>query len=513
MAEMTPWEIAKRLWGVARSVPGANPFRLVENTATAGAGVVEGLADAASGPGRALRGDYSGPTLYNEYGEVVRAPRPMLPDALKTASLMTGGAPLGSAPKGALRAGIARAPFDTGGGGIMTPKATARYRGAAPDRTTLSHLRYIPKKPSPRLDAAMKALKDPKNPQRMALDADIVKGAGPGRDWYNTEELRDWFIRAHGPKKGHAQWVEAMELMGTMSPGSRVPANIKNMSAARRQLHLDPTYLPRMTDPKSATLSGALQNKQYRLPGYGHKVQGTQDMATARYLQGGWKGVPEATVVPPTKSRMVENAKPKGFAASLMGSQGQIAADLHFTRAFGMASKDPRWMVNGAEIGKTAKADFLKANPKLKNFMREGKGGKILIDARKAVEKGAAKFDDFLGTPQAFAEKPAPNEYGLMERFWRDEVAKAHNMTPAQAQASLWMGAAERTGVDATSQVTFMDALRNVARQRAAKTGQTAEQVLKEFVNNYGLLTGAGAVTAGAAITNPLQRALIERAN
>ena len=71
-------------------------------------------------------------------------------------------------------------------------------------------------------------------------------------------------------------------------------------------------------------------------------------------------------------------------------------------------------------------------------------------------------------------------------------------MTGPQVQANLWMGAADRTGVDPSSQGTFMELLRVRADKQAKKTGKSRSEVIKEFIRNKGLL----AVPTGVAATS-----------
>ena len=92
---------------------------------------------------------------------------------------------------------------------------------------------------------------------------------------------------------------------------------------------------------------------------------------------------------------------------------------------------------------------------------------------------------------------PRDNEYGAFEDFM-GELGQELNMTPAQVQASLWMGGAKRTGVADESQGTFMELFKRRAQKRADKTGKTVDQVIQEFIKNKGLL--ALPVTGGLGI-------------
>ena len=78
------------------------------------------------------------------------------------------------------------------------------YRGAATDRSDVTYLRYKPTKGySDRVNTSLDALRDPDNPIRAELLKDIRRGEEiGGNDWYNTEELRDWFVTELGEGQG-----------------------------------------------------------------------------------------------------------------------------------------------------------------------------------------------------------------------------------------------------------------------------------------------------------------------
>jgi len=375
-----------------------------------------------------------------------------------------------------------------------------RYLGAAPDRNQFSLVRYRPKTETGRVDASISAMADAGNPVRRQLEADIDRGINVGgADWYNTEELRDWFVAELGEAEGHRQWSEFIDLIGAASPGSKVPSNIRNASAMRQRMYSDPEYAGLLGNVTS--LDDARAIARGRLPGYGHKTQGLQEQIASRQMAGRWSGEPEPGVAA-TKGAAVENPKPKGFAWSLKGSEKNIAADLHFTRYVAMASRDPRWLTTQAEIGAADAERILDLAPKkLKKYFGEREvDGKTLryFNAKKAVKEGAVDVDQIadLSIPSMWAEKPNDSEYRALENLMY-EIGQARGMTAPQVQAALWMGAADRTGVDVSSQKTFMEAMRSVADRRAAEEGLTREDVLRRFIRDKGLLAVPGLGVAG----------------
>lgn len=76
---------------------------------------------------------------------------------------------------------------------------------------------------------------------------------------------------------------------------------------------------------------------------------------------------------------------------------------------------------------------------------------------------------------------PKPNEYGFLEKLQQEQAAKL-GMSPAQYQASLWVGGAGQTGVKSGAE----PALRHVEKRiehTAKERGQSKEQVLKDFIH------------------------------
>ncbi len=386
------------------------------------------------------------------------------------------------------------------------PFSKPEYKGAAPDRSTFTYLRYKPKNLSPRMVSALDAINAPNSKFKAEMIEDIKRGQELGGDsWYNTEELRDWFVNELGEKAGDAHWRHFMSLMGTTSPGSKVDANIGNAAYVRKRL-LDNEIVPGTNKTYFEALKDVtkLEDAQIlaktRAEGFGHKTGGAQEMATARYVQGQYTPGTEPGVAP-TKSSLVANPKPKGFTQSLIGNQTNIAADLHFTRYMAMASGSPDWLGNSADVGKEFKENLLKQFPEAKKYFTTRKVGEKIQDVfapKRAVKDGVVPMDAINDQPNVWTDRPNDNEYAAFEEYIR-ELAEELDMTPSQVQANLWMGAADRTGVDPSSQGTFMELLRTRAAKRADIEGITPAQVLRNFIRNEGSGLLALPIAAGGA--------------
>jgi len=376
-----------------------------------------------------------------------------------------------------------------------------RYLGAAPDRSEYSYLRHQPAKGvSARTESAIDALRNDRNGLMTQMMADVKRGEQlGGNDWYNTEELRDWFVQELGEKKGHSEWKEFVELVGATSPASKVDQNLGNASAARRRVATDPQYAKEIQGdvnlPEGRRLAAG------REPTYGHYAAGGQEMAISRQQKGEWEPLPQGKVKA-TDSTASVNPKPKGFKASLLGSNNNIAADLHFTRYMAMASGDPSWIKNSSDMSQKFEKELRgKYGNKVDDYIQrttDTVGNDITrFDAKRAMDDGVTNMKDYTKEPAMYAEMPNDNEYKAFEDYI-NEIAKANGMTGPQFQANLWMGGADRTNVADSSMGTFMELLRVRADKRAKKTGSTREKVMQEFIKNKGLL--AVPLAAGAAI-------------
>ena len=98
--------------------------------------------------------------------------------------------------------------------------------------------------------------------------------------------------------------------------------------------------------------------------------------------------------------------------------------------------------------------------------------------------------------PTAWTDTPKPNEYAAFEEM-ANRIAPIYNMTPAQFQASLWMGAGDLTGLADESQGTAMELFRRTLDKRADERGLTRREMLEDFIVNKAPL--AVPLTAGGA--------------
>jgi hypothetical protein len=121
----------------------------------------------------------------------------------------------------------------------------------------------------------------------------------------------------------------------------------------------------------------------------------------------------------------------------------------------------------------------------------------VTFNAKEAVRSGLVDIEDIKHIPTVYESAPnvSKKEYGAIADFIT-ELANERGITPAQAQASIWFAAAERTGVSDLSRGTFVDLLRNrIKKQSEASLAspsipdKTPIQILHEWIRERGLLS------------------------
>ena len=366
--------------------------------------------------------------------------------------------------------------------------------GAAPDRSGYTLIRHR----APRGDSARFQSLEKKIDAQPSVKAEMMQlardGEDIGRNWYNTEALRERFQGVLGPKDGDAAWREYMWLVGSTSTGAKVPSNIRMAS------HY---FVQNDAQNKLGSMAEDLMAGNYTPPtGYGHKMQKNQMLNVARAATGAWS---------PENAPATLNPKPRGFLQSLLGNQTNIAADKHFMRLMGMMSDDPQFLHTSAEISQDLRSTLLrKYGKKIQPFIKVAPldNGQVRINfnAKKAAKEGPKGLYRFIkSNSSVWDDMPNDNEYAAFERI-ANKMAKELNMTGPQFQASLWMGAAKKTGVDPSSLDTFVNLFDKRVRDAAAERGRTPEDVFKRFATRkealavpLGLL---GAGVAGGGLLN-----------
>lgn len=381
-----------------------------------------------------------------------------------------------------------------------------RYRGAAPNRTT-SYQRYEPRKTPERMSRLQAQLEDEASPLVAKITEYVKKGETlDGPDWYNTEELRDWFVGVHGAEEGDKRWRDFSRLVGTTSTGSKVPPNIRNASFYMALSPEDRVRVGTAVAQGGGTPAAVAEQLGIRVPNmpdnyqYGHKMQRNQASNVVSYESGGWNPeIPEGLSGTELNDYLKANPKVKGFGNDLLGDDENIAADKHFMRILAMGDGGGDFLSDKAALSveNFAIAERAIGPRNIKKFVKtrivNGKPERT-VNLKAAFKAGKLKDPSvFQKIPTAWADTPSDTEYKELERL-AGMMAKRFDMTPAQFQASLWMGAGDVTGLADESQGTFMQLLRGQINRRAAERGIEPQDMLMDFIKNRAVLSAPFAI-------------------
>jgi hypothetical protein len=310
--------------------------------------------------------------------------------------------------------------------------------------------RYVPKKLPERLE---RALADPRTEK--ALNEYVARGEElGGRRWYNTEPYRQVFDEEWG-RNADQKYSDYMDVMAATSPRSRVPDNVRTQSY----------YWDILNDGGNGqTISQRMVELPEKPPaGYGSVAQGLHRGNVQKLMEGG---------MDPRK-----NPKPLSFSQNLQGNWDLSTIDTHNFRPLGMVTRDPDFMMRSfnPEKGRT-------------------------INPRQMYDEGQISMDDALAQPTFWEAKPRENEYAGYEDWQRGQAAKM-DMTPAEYQASMWIGAGDLTGLQSPPE-PFLRTLERRIQYTAARLGITPQEAMRRHVRGeIPLLSvaGAGLLGAGAA--------------
>ncbi len=298
----------------------------------------------------------------------------------------------------------------------------------------------------------------------------IRKGMEMGaHKWYDTEPVRQAFIKELGEEEGPAAFQKYMDLVAATSPRSDVPTNIRNASF---YYSLGDKPIPE------------------KLPyPYGHVAQNlhrqnVEGLANAEPGQSGWN--------------ILKNPKPASFSANLTGNKTPVTVDTHAFRNIGMRTGDPRFLETSLSVPYKGSGKDPAMDSMLQRY-GERVGGNVIFRPQKLFESGRLTMKDAQKIPTFWASKPNKNEYKAAEEIYT-KIAKEFGLEPAEAQAAAWAGGGELTGLGTTPDKTFPELFNNRVEYTARMRGEVPKDTLAWMIRRKKPLLGlGGAAAVGAA--------------
>ena len=240
-----------------------------------------------------------------------------------------------------------------------------------------------------------------------------------------------------------------MEMVSASSPGMRIPDNIRTGSYYN--------YL----------VANGLLIPEKPAPGYGAKTQNLHVQNVRNLLENdGWN--------------VFQNPKPASFSGNLQGNQHNVTVDTHNFRLPGILSRDPRMLATSVSTGKDMP----------------------ILRPQEWHATGALSMDDAVKRPVMWDSEPRANEYGYYEN-WQRAQAKKLGITPAQYQASMWVGAGDDTGLGSPPEA-FLRTFEARVKYTADRLGVSPDRVLRQVVAGKTPLLARGGRVSYAV--NPMAR-------
>jgi hypothetical protein len=252
-------------------------------------------------------------------------------------------------------------------------------------------------------------------------------------NWYNTEPLRQAFVKELGSAEGEAAYNRFLNYVAASSPLSSVGESIRNASY----------YYGRTMRNQGLPVVGEVNP-----PGYRHFRSDLHQRLLRQLEERGFDPDLQAKVL--------------SFAENLRGNQLPVTVDMHAFRLPAMLADDYR---------------FLKAKHR------------AFIDEITDLEKRQAAIKDLMKKAHdnpSMWDQVRHNEYAAIEQLYQ-RLARELGVTPAQAQAAAWLAGAEKTGLKSgglkpDDLKSFMAYFDNRVARTAREKGVLPEDVLREFI-------------------------------
>ena len=261
-----------------------------------------------------------------------------------------------------------------------------------------------------------------------------------GANWYNADPLRENFVRQLGSNQGNEAFRKYMDFVAATSPRSDVGTNVRNASYYY-QRHMGGEGMPEIGE----------KNPQP----YGHMAQRLHQMNAQRVSGAGWDPL--------------NNPKPASFVENLVGNQAPVTVDTHAFRLPAILAEDPRYLETAFQVNKDA--------PKQ--------------NIQKMVESGEIPLPEAVKRAAYWQAQPKANEYGAMEQYYK-KLGQELGLTPAQTQASAWVGGGKLTGLASDESKPFLKFFEDRIHKTATETKMDPRDVLNEFIKGKMRLKSEG---------------------
>lgn len=243
-------------------------------------------------------------------------------------------------------------------------------------------------------------------------------------NWYNTEPVRQVFIKELGPDEGEKAFRKYMSYVAATSASSDVGSNVRNGSYYFG-LDVREGRVPAVDDPMPR--------------GFGHHAQHNHQIFSNKVFDG--------------QLDPLIYQKLTSFFENLTGNYSPVTVDRHALRLPAMLAGDSNFLA-----------------PRYKK----------LFETTPLLHDKEALMKQFVEIPAAW-RAPIAAEYAALEQFYK-RLAQRADLAPAEAQAAAWVGGRDLTGVHDNGLLSFIEHFEDRVHLTADKLGISIGEVLRRFV-------------------------------
>jgi hypothetical protein len=121
------------------------------------------------------------------------------------------------------------------------------------------------------------------------------------------------------------------------------------------------------------------------------------------------------------------------------------------------------------------------------------------VDIARGFKSGDVGMDEAVNNAAWWQSMPNKNEYAAMERYYQG-LGRDLGLTPAQTQASAWVGGGKITGLASDESKPFVSFVEDRVNVTAKARGMEPREVLRRFVRGEMPLLGVAGASAAALL-------------